>query len=327
VRNRRAEARLGTWILTALAWMLCASDTLPAHAADPRYLYATGFELSEGYDPNLTLLGQNGWIGYGSGGSGLVTNFFAGEGQQAFIGFAPPTNAVDSFSLWRPVNLVPATNTLPVVRFSVLMSIEPGTSTTRRDDFRWSAYNIDGRRLFTIDFDGVTHDVGYGLDDGAGISPAGGVKFADSTAYELVVWMNFQRNLWTAAINHLTVIHAKPITTTNSALTFGDMDAVWAIRTPESPGDNYMLFDNYELRSEPFPSMPPVLEPLAYVPNQGFLVRLFGEPGFGYALESSSDVTTWTPIKTNGAPDGVIDFFDSTAALSGLRFYRARHVP
>src|SRR5580765_6609135 len=60
-------------------------------------VFSTGFEVSEGYDEGFTLVGQNGWVSSGSGGNGILTNFFEGEGQQGFIGFTSPTNSSDAF--------------------------------------------------------------------------------------------------------------------------------------------------------------------------------------------------------------------------------------
>src|SRR4029079_12084691 len=44
----------------------------PASARGAALLYQTGFDVSEGYDANLDLVGQNGWVGEGSGGNGIL---------------------------------------------------------------------------------------------------------------------------------------------------------------------------------------------------------------------------------------------------------------
>src|SRR6185436_10045125 len=119
--------------------------------------------------------------------------------------------------------------------FSVLMQIDP-TSSTNHDDFRWSAYNSEGNRFFSLDFDGVTKTVNYGLDDGMGFFSTA-TAFEKSQAYDLVITMNFKRNLWSATLNGLPVVNAKPITKVGSALNLGDIDAVWVIRAPDAPGD------------------------------------------------------------------------------------------
>jgi hypothetical protein len=55
----------------------------------------------------------------------------------------------------------------------------------------------------------------------------------------------------------------------------------------------------------------------------GFELRLTGSPGATYLLEASSDFQNWTPISTNAAPTGTIEFTDSDAASFEQRFYRA----
>src|SRR5688572_16115521 len=69
-------------------------------------LYSTGFEPAEGYNPDLTLAGQNGWLSEGTGGNGLLQGFL-NETQQAFVGFSLPDRATTNIIVWRPVNYVP----------------------------------------------------------------------------------------------------------------------------------------------------------------------------------------------------------------------------
>jgi hypothetical protein len=285
-------------------------------------VFSTGFELSEGYDQGFTLVGQDGWVSFGSGGNGILTNFFEGEGQQAFIGFQSPTNMNDTFSVWQPVNFAPLTNDLPVVTFSVLMQIDPSSS-TNHDDFRWSIYNSEEKRFFSLDFDGVTQSVNYGLDDGMDFFSTG-FAFEKLQTYELVITMNFGHNLWSAKLNGLPVVNAKPITTADSALDLGDIDAVWVIRTPEAPGDNYMFFDNYRIVADPVSSIPPTLQIVSRLPNGATVLQLYGEPGLNYTIDASSDLVSWTAMKVVNSTDGVVDYVDNSAANFNMRFYRAR---
>lgn len=81
---------------------VCRGQSSPPPAT---VIYATGFEVEEGYsyaDEFLPLRGQMGWIGEGSGGNGLLTNFFEGFGQQAYVGFAPPAPKDELLNIWRP---------------------------------------------------------------------------------------------------------------------------------------------------------------------------------------------------------------------------------
>lgn len=308
-----------------MAFILAVATALCAHAA-PTTVYYTGFEAAEGYDSNLDLAGQQGWVGFGSGGNGLVSGFFGGYGQQAYIGYSPPAGADNSLSVWRPVHFAPVPAGKPVVHFTVLMAIIDSTAARPYyDDFRWSVYNSGGDRLFSVDFDNDSFGIHYVLDNGAFVST--GRTFTNSLIYELSVRMDFARNEWSATLSGQPLVAAAPITTTGLALNLGDIDAVWSVRSPGLAGDNYMVFDEYRITAD-VAGTPPEIEALGRMPDGQFLLRLRGSAGVQYALEATTDLVQWTPIRTNTTPtDGVIDYIDTTAPGAPKRFYRARVVP
>jgi hypothetical protein len=307
-------------LLGFLGFPLLALVSPPATSVE--VIYETGFEFEEGYDPELTLVGQNNWVGEGMGGNGLVEEFFPGLGQQAFIGFIPP-DGESILNVWRPIQLVPRLPEHSVVKFEVLMQIVDSTFESY-DDFRWSVYNNAGERLFTLDFDNHSREISYALDTG-GFIPTGNY-FDNEGIYELVIQMNFARNLWTASLNGFVVVNSQPMTRSGAELTLGDIDAVWAIRAPSAPGDNFMLFDNYRISAETIPSIPPVVETLDMV-NGEFLFRIFGEEGVRYSVDVTSDFVEWFSLGTYPAPaGGIFDFQDDTAWEHPLSFYRVRAV-
>jgi len=287
-------------------------------------LYYTGFEPGEGYNHTLDLAGQQGWVSEGSGGNGLVSGYFAGHGQQAYVGFAPPTGSDDTLSVWKPVNLAPVPPTTPIVQFTVLMAIIDSTDAAPfYDDFRWSVYNTGGDRLFSLDFDNDSFGINYVRDNGAFVPT--GKTFSPGLVYALTIRMDFPRNEWSASLSGQTLVNAQPMTSTGLALNFGDVDAVWSIRTPGSPGDNFMVFDEYHVTAESVAPPPPEVQPVGRLEDGQFLLRLFGSSGVTYVLEASADLAQWTPVRTNTAPvDGVIDYIDTTASGAPRRFYRAR---
>jgi hypothetical protein len=305
--------RWGGW------WVWWVVGALTAGAAT-RVLYETRFEKSEGFDETLTLIGQGGWVGFGSGGNGLVSDFFAGEGQNAFVGFVAPTNNGDFLNVWRPLNYTPGPTNPPQVRFTVLFSIEDSSARANRDDFRWSVYNVKGDRLLSVDFDNDSLGVNYLLDDGNFVST--GRSFTNSQPYLLDIRMDFLTNRWSASLGGLGLVTNLPITTKGATLDFGDVDAVWAIRTPGSPGDNFMVFDNYRVEAESGGAQPPPrLEPLGKLPPDGFVVRCRGTIGLTYVLQGSGDLKLWQPLKTNSIPvDGYFDHVDKPGGSQ--RFYR-----
>jgi hypothetical protein len=306
-------------------------------AAQSTNLYSTGFERSEGFDADLTLIGQDNWTGTDFNGNGFVTNAFAnGAGgqpfgqQQAFVGIYPLTNTQGTLNVWEPLDFDPVAANEPIVSFSVTMAVYDSTvARPNRDCFRWSVYNTNngGTRLFTLDFDNTTLNINYELDDNVFVWTGFNFENAGSTngQYDLFVTMNFADNVWSAWLNDVQIVDSKTITTKGSALNLGDVDAVWVNDTLGQPGNNFMVFDNYTVTAEPYPFQ---LEAVLRLGNGAFLLRLTGEPGRQYAIDATSDFVDWFALKTNSAAaDGTFDFLDDTATNYSSSFYRARLVP
>jgi hypothetical protein len=323
------KMHLNRWIVSALCcWTLVTS----AKAAQPTtVLYATSFEADENYSLELDLgdttpsgqTGQNGWLGFGSKQpywNGILTNYFSGLGQQGYIGFTAPTDTDGTLTVWQP-NITAVPSGQPIVKFSTLMAI--GDSTNERfDDFRWSAYNTSGQRLFTLDFDNYALEVNYALDDVNGFVSTG-KKFEVNKIYELVIIMDLARNKWSARIDDIPLVTEKAITTTFASLALGDVDAVWSIRDTAHPGNNFMAFDNYQLTAYAT-AVPPEVHIAERLPDGSNLMRLYGEPNKSYTIEATADFQTWMPISTSTPPEGILEYLDTAAAGQPKRFYRAK---
>lgn len=341
--NQRPSCRRGRWVQLARSILLGAAAASALGRVEATILYETGFEPFEGFSPNEDLIGQQNWIGTASdlegnsvpaGGNGVLALPAPGfNGQYAYIGFDAPAKTADS-SVWRPINLKPVGQPLPLIRFEVSFQINDSTEEAPFfDDFRWSAYNTDNRRLLSLDFDNETQGVNFILDDQRGNQPPPivptGFMFSPGEPYDLQIDFNFQRNLWTARINDAVVVHAQPITSVGAALTLGDVDAVWVIRTPGQPGDNYMIFDDYRISVLPLDGIPPSLEPVGMLSTGAFVVRVLGEPGVTYTLEASTltptGPTPWEAVATGVAqsPGAYIDLQDPAAGSLPQRTYRA----
>ena len=280
-------------------------------------IYQTGFEVSEGYRTNADLVGQQKWVGAGVGGNGIVTGFFPTNGQQAYIGFSPPP-AAPNFSLYvyRLLN-----QTLPSIQFSVTMAVID-SSTTNRDDFYWSVFNQQGQQLFTLDFNNDDLNVYYFLDNTNGPTRSG-LTFTNDGIYVLNVSMNFASNRWTASLSGAVIASNQPISTVGAPLNLGDIDAAWAVANPNAPGDNFMLFDDYQVSANvPQPQLR-ILGTLNGSPT----LRITGLENNRFALEASTNLLKWVALRTNTVAGGSFDFVDDTAAGVSRRFYRARWVP
>lgn len=299
----------------------------PVRAApgEPIVLFETGFEASEGYDPNLELRFQPGWTGDGSGGNGILTNFFEGYGQQAYIGYAAPAYKDEFLNVWRPVEFAAPPVGWPVLKFSVLMQVVDSTN-GQYDDFRWSVYNTSSQRLFTLDFDNWYGEIFYALEDNA--FRRAGFEFRNDVSYVLEIYMNFARNNWQAILNGQVVVDSQPIRmTATTRLDLSDVDAVWALREKGRAGDNYLLFDEYWITAEPTQSIPPTLEIVGRRPAGEFELLLHGERGLTYAIDVTDEFQTeWFPLQTNTPPDGVWRYLDESAKDYPVSLYRARQV-
>jgi hypothetical protein len=301
-------------------------------------IYSAGFELSEGFDIQYTLMGQGGWTGTdpNGNGNGIVKDYFANSNamhqpygrQQAYIGFVPLADTNGTLNVWRTLNFDPVAAALPIVTFSVTMSIYDSVAVTNRDCFRWSIYNTNngGERLFTIDFDNTTTRINYELDDEQFVFTDAFFENGGPTgdSYDLVVIMNFSDNLWSAWLNDDRIVDRQQMTTKGSALNLGDIDAVWINAKLGKPGDNFMAFDNYTVTAEPYPFW---VDPVGRLSNGTFLLRLTGEPWREYDIEVSSDLKDWYLLKPQTVGlDGTVLVDDPTASAYERSFYRARLV-
>lgn len=295
-----------------------------AAAAQGTVLYSTGFENAEGFSTQFTLAQQNGWVAEGTGGNGLLVEAFPGMGQQAYIGFHPPTDRTDFTSVWKPLNVAPLPAGQKVVRFSVVMQIVQSTG-GGDDAFRWSVYSAGGTRLFSLDFDTRTTNIDYILSDGQFRST--GYTFDFDGVYDLTIWMNFQNNHWTALLNDRVIVNSETIAPTAADLTLGDVDAVWLISNMQGIGNNYMLFDEYRITAETLSSIPGAIEPIGVDAARNFNFLVHGEKGFRYAVEVTSDFREWFSLGTYDNPNGTFEFQDTFAKDFASGFYRLRQAP
>jgi hypothetical protein len=324
--NRLLRSRIGQILTIALSALTVAGWSPGAQAVvTVTNVFSTQFERSEGYDPAFELVGQHDWLRYPAaiGANGFITNFVGS--QAAYIGLFPPNPKSDSFSVWRPIDYFPPADKQTLVQFSVRMDIEDSFN-NQFDSFFWSLYNSWNDLLFTLEFNNDTWAINY-LLDGDNNWAYTGHQFTNQVIYTLSVTMDFQANRWSAMLDDRLLLSNQPITTVGSPLNFGDMDAIWSITDPQKPGDNFMIFDDYQVTAEISEPAAAVLSPVGHVGGGQFLLRMMGPVNARYAIDSSPNLVNWTALRTNVLSDGVFDFVDTTAPGMPMRFYRARRVP
>ncbi len=245
-------------------------------------LFSTSFEASEGYKTGIDLVGQNGWLGAGNGGDGIVTNFFANQVQNAFIGFRPPVSAGDFHAVGHSVNFDPSASGMPLVTFSTVMAVYAST-TNHQGWFDWAVFNADGKLLFSLEFPSGSgaQSVFYKL--GTGDYQNTGQTFTNALAYTLTVRMDFASNLWSATLDSKPLATNQPITTSTNRLTLGNIDAQWALFDGHAPGNEFMVFDEFHLSAEPLPTVAEmVLYSTSFESSEGFQFdqKLVGQNGW-----------------------------------------------
>lgn len=298
--------------------------------------YSTGFESAQGYT-NGPLAGQQGWLSYslatnnsyatnsGTTGNGITTPGIGGLGQAAYVGFSPLSPPYNKeIELLRFLNLDPVGSNQPIVTFSVKLNVVD-SGNTNYDSFYFDFYNKDGLLLFGIEFNNENLTL-YRVDSTNAFFPTGMV-FSNSVEYPLLVTMNFLSNRYSAIFNGVMIVTNQPIAGAGLALNLGSVDAVWLPHATDSPGNNWMMFDDWRVVSSALTPYAPQLRMLTPGGAGAATIRLTGLDGFKFAVDASTNLVAWQAVATNTVSGGIADYLDSTATGKQSRLYRARWVP
>jgi hypothetical protein len=92
-----------------------------------------------------------------------------------------------------------------------------------------------------------------------------------------------------------------------------------------------MVFDNFEILALSQPPASIVIQPRLQALSRSiqgpFSLRVIGETNRTYMVESSSDWTHWTTVKTGvTGSDGSLEVVDQAAQNQNQLFYRAKSV-
>ena len=345
-----------TPLLAAMAAAVCfgcRSDT------DAGEVYYTGFEnFTTGFN---TIVGTEGWLGSAahvslslSGVDAETTHGVSGLGNAAFIGgnAAPLANTVSrSMNVRRPVGLDPVALNEELVTFRCLIGFKDsssGGSGVRRDDFEIAIYNNTSpsqQLLAAIQFDNSTIDPStlsprrqiFRTQWNASLNRFDYINtnatFLHDTIQLLSLRINYRTNRWTMELDGIPIFSDLTFHGGTRARTLGAIAAQLQIvgTSPltggPQPGDNYMLFDDWTVRTDPLPAMPP--PGLSRNAATGAVTLTWDqEAGYryqiGYAASPSSGWLTNLPgsLVTATASDVDATFTDTAAAGQPARFYR-----
>lgn len=325
--------------------------TAALYSAQAGEAYYTGFEsppFSVGAD---TIRGTDSWAGPTIFGSKALSGILSeaqhgvvGIGNAAYLGGNPSrVTGVGSKQVYlrRPVNIDPVALGQEVASFSVVFGIKDSTSTSsfRRDNFEFQVWNNSGQLLAGIQFDNSTLDSLTGLpqrsiyllywNGTSFVYTNTGYTFLPETLELLDFRINFRTNRWTVSLGGSPLFQDIAFYSGLNAKNFGSVSAQMQVRntyplsTDIYPGDNYMLFDDYQVRTDP------VTVALASSWTDTGACKLVWNEEYGhqYRLQYSSDCTTWSDFTGTihtAAATSDFSYTDTTTPRPAKRFYQVR---
>ena len=322
-------------------------------------LYYTGFEnFSAGFN---TIVGTDGWLGSAahaslslSGVDAETTHGVAGLGNAAFIGGNSTALAASvgrSMNVRRPVGLDPVALNEEVVTFRCLLGIKDSTASglgVRRDNFEIAVYNNatpSQQLLAAVQFDNSSIDPTtlsprrqiFRTQWNASLNRFDYINtnatFLHDVVQLLSLRINFRTNRWTMELDGIPIFSDLTFHGGTRTRTLGSVAAQLQIvgTSPltggPQPGDNYMLFDDWTVRTDPLPAMPaPGIArnaatgavTLAWDQEAGYRYQVAYSPstGSGWLTDLPGSLVTATVSDTDAT------FTDTSAAGQPARFYR-----
>jgi hypothetical protein len=319
-----------------------------AHAGET---YFTGFEnFTVGDD---TIIGKESWVGTHAGLKlhGVLSESLHGVlgiGNAAVIGgIASTTLTSTSKTVYvrKPANMDPVALGQEVVTFSVLFGITDSGNTTKRDNFEFLVYNSNSpslQLLAGVQFDNTTMDSSTGKPrrliyrlswNGSTYQYVlTGYNFLYDSLETLEFRINYRTNLWTATLSGVPLFQDIPFYTGTNARNFGSVMVKMGVGSSAPvtnyilPGDNYMLFDDYTVRTDP------VSTELSVSKTGTGAAKLTWneEAGYTYQVQYSTDCVTWKSDLASSTRlaslTQTVTYTDPTTPVPGKRFYRIKRV-
>lgn len=325
IARRHGSDLAETVVRLAFAGIVAMSGPPAAPAAEQVVtLYETAFEgFAVGDD---TLVGTDGWLGdnIGEAVHGIDENILPGIGKSAFLGFNPPS---DSFvRVFRPVDYDPVAEATPVIEFFALVGIQE-SGTGSRDVFYVTVLNSAGQALAGIRLRSTAFGVEVSRYDGAGFFVIVG-GFAHGLLEPMFLTIDYAANTWSASWAGVGLFLDAPFTSRNGiARDLGSFAAEWQLANPLSPGDNWMLIDEWTIEARgPAPPVVPGLVAVARDGDGTVTLEWTAVAGLAYQVEYSDDLATWSAdLPGSGitpAVDGPVTFVDASAAGAKNRWFR-----
>lgn len=308
--------------------------------------YFTGFESPPFVVGDDKIAGTDGWTGSHAGLKlhGILSETSHGVlqlGNAAVLGGNQQIIASTNKSVYvrRAVNLDPLALNQEVVTFRVACGVKDSTTSLRRDNFEFLIYNANAtpQLLGGIQFDNTTLDT-YTLKpqrllyrlswNGTTFQYLNtGSTFFPETMEALEYRINFRTNRWSASLGGVPLFQDLTFYTGTSAKTFGSVVVQMKVTNTNPlnnylmPGDNYLLFDGYSVRTDAVATAVEVSRSRSGQP----IVTWNEEAGYSYVLQRSDNLTTWTNVLSRAAST-TADFShtDASTPVPARRYYRVK---
>ncbi|MDG2124363.1 MAG: hypothetical protein P8J87_11725, partial [Verrucomicrobiales bacterium] len=304
---------------------LCLLHTVAQ--AEVTEIYSTNFnDFPIGAD---TIHGNDGWAannrGDGVHGTG---EFIQGLGTSVFLGGVRPATTATTVA-WTIDTSDKIAN--EVIEFEMIIGVQDSDNLFR-DTFGITLFNQSGNFLASIRFDNSDQEFAIIRRSNGDTVVDTGDTFLRNEIMLLELSVNLQNNTWTAFLDDLPIFEDALLNDTNQLLNFGSIAAQWLLTSssPAAFGTNWLLVDELDIfvtteNPPPVGIEPFVVDSLALESGSPTLTW-FGQAGFTYQVEFSSDLITWSSTlpdssKTPGAADAPLTYTDTTTSET-TRFYR-----
>ncbi|MCX6874131.1 MAG: hypothetical protein NTW21_10035 [Verrucomicrobia bacterium] len=287
-----------------------------------------------------------------------------GIGNAAFIGgFAtsttnPDTSTSKTVHIRRPVNLDPLALNEEVATFSVVFGIKDSSSASliggsnparyKRDNFEFLIYNQTGYLLAGVQFDNTTLDttvtpnlprrliyrVAWNASSAAFQYVLSAYTFLPETLETLQFMINYRTNLWTATLSDVPIFQDLPFYSGPQTKNLGSIMVKMGVTnstynpttkvTTLLPGDNYLMFDDYTVRTDAVNTTLTVSKTCTGTP----ILTWNEDADYTYQVQYSSDYRTWQTdlagASHQAALTGMATFADPTTPVAARRYYRVK---
>lgn len=314
--------------------------------------YFTSFNV-----PPFTATGDDKIAGFdGWTGSPLHTNLklhgimsesahgVVGIGNAGYLGgnynTIPVTYSTSNKLVWlrRRVDLDPLALNQEIATFGLSFGIKDSTSTSgnRRDNFDVLIYNQAGSVLAGLRFDNTTLDSSnnprrliyrLGYNGSSMVYTNTGYTFLSETMETLQYRINFRTNKWTATLGGVPLFEDIAFYTGTATKNLGFVLLQMTVTTPTvagttlQPGDNYMLFDDYMVRTDPVATLMEVVK----TATGGAKLTWNEEAGYSYRLQYSTNCAGWVDFAATvhtATSTADYSYTDPASPVPAKRFYR-----